>query len=108
MPIAVAGVAAVRAALPVAGAAHRVGIGRHQRFREGLDHLPEQVRAGPGQLLGHPARQVDTRCCGHRVLLVEDLWKDFKQDHAVAVSRHDATHINAELADHVGGRNSGT
>ena len=28
------------------------------------------------------------------VLLVEDLWKDFKQDHAVAVSRHDATHID--------------
>ena len=38
--------------------------------------------------------------------LSEDLWKDFKQDHAVAVSRHDATHINAELAHHVGGRNS--
>jgi len=28
------------------------------------------------------------------VLLVEDLWKDFKQDHAMAASHHDATLID--------------
>jgi len=39
------------------------------------------------------------------VLLVEDLWKDFKQDHAMAVSHHDATHIDEELAHHFHGRN---
>jgi hypothetical protein len=92
--------------LAVAGATDRVRVGRHQRLGEGLDHLPQQVRAGLGQLLGHPAGQVDTRCCGHRVLLVEDLWKDFQQDHAVAASGHDATHINEERAHHFPGRNS--
>jgi hypothetical protein len=34
-------------------------------------------------------------------------WKDFKEDHAVAVSYHHATHINPELVHHaadVGGK----
>jgi hypothetical protein len=58
--------------------------------------VPEQVRAGLGQLLSHPAGQVDARCCGHRVTPSRRSLEGLQQDHAVAVSRYDATHINKE------------
>src|SRR3954447_12367113 len=35
-----------------------------------------------------------------------DLSQELSEDHAVAVSHHDATHINAGLAHHLQGRNS--
>ena len=39
LPITIAGVAPVQAGLAVTGAAHRIGVGRHQRLGECLQHL---------------------------------------------------------------------
>ena len=77
-----------------------VRIGGHQRPGQGLDHVPEQVPAGLGKLLSHPAGQVDTRAglrSSHNSLSKRSC-KGLIQDHAVAVSRYGATHVNEEIA----------
>jgi hypothetical protein len=82
-PIAVAAVGPALAALAVAGAADRVGLGAHEGVDEGLQHLPQQVRAGLGQLLVQEAGRVDTAGSGHRVELLKDCGRS-PEDHAVA------------------------
>jgi hypothetical protein len=44
-PVAVAGVAALIAALAVTGAADRVSLRAHQRLSKRPDHFPEKIRA---------------------------------------------------------------
>src|SRR6185503_10500495 len=66
-PVAVAGVRALLGPDAVLGAAHRIGLGTHQRLHERGDHLPQQIRTRLTQLLSQPTGQVDTRWCGHRV-----------------------------------------
>jgi hypothetical protein len=44
-PVTVAGVSSVRVSLTVTGAAHRIGVCRHQRLGECLQHGPKKIRA---------------------------------------------------------------
>lgn len=70
MPVAVAGVDPVGAALAVAGAAHRLGLRREQRIDERGEQITHQIRARLGQLLGQELGRVDTGSSGHRGVLL--------------------------------------
>ena len=71
------------------------------------DHLPQQIRRRLRQLLGQPTGQVNTGWCGHRADSSSRVpWSELVEDHAVAVSHHDATHTTAKIKHHVRGRNS--
>src|SRR5690606_13242883 len=67
---AVAGVDPLRGPFTVAGAAHRVGLGREQRVDERGEQITQQIRAGLIQLLGQELRGVDTGNSGHRCVLL--------------------------------------
>ncbi len=85
--VAVAPVHALRAGLPVRGAAHGVGLGRHQRVHERLQQLAQQIRRRLGELFLQQARRVDTSSDGHRrVPFLESVVRDHSKDHAVAVA----------------------
>ena len=77
----------------------------HQRLSERGHHRPEQIRTGLRELLLQPARHIDTGSCGHRVAPSHrDLWSELNEDHAVAVSPHDAR-SPAQTGHHLRGRN---
>ena len=86
-PVAVAGVGPLRRALPVGSAADRVGLGRHQRLHERVQHRPEQVGLGVLQVLGHERRQVNrVGVDGHRGDSFSRTSQGLLKDHAVAVA----------------------
>ena len=60
---------------------------RHQRVDERGQQLPQQIRAGLGQLLVQEAGRVDTARCGHRVDLLRTV-EGLQEDHAVAALTH--------------------
>src|SRR4029453_18777767 len=93
------------AALPVAGVAQRFRLHAHQRLGEDLNHLPQQVRTCLLQLLLHPPDDVvvHTGPSGHRELLSRDPCSVLFEDHAVAVSAHDATPNDYAVVHHVWG-----
>ncbi|MDQ2875954.1 MAG: hypothetical protein M3Y33_14670 [Actinomycetota bacterium] len=71
------GIAAVVAALAVAGPANRVCLDARKGLGELGDHRPQKIRAGPCELLFQSAGYVDTGSCGHRVTPSHrDLWSD--------------------------------
>jgi hypothetical protein len=58
----------------------------------------KQIGACLGQLLFQPARYIDTGNCGHRVTPAHrDLWSELNENHAMAVSHHDATLNNERI-----------
>ena len=77
--------AALLGALPVAGAAHRVGVGTHHRLREGADHFPEQVRARRAQVL--PRNSVTSMLGPSAIVLIlsSSPGSELVEDHAMAV-----------------------
>src|SRR4051794_22457116 len=83
--VAVAGVDPLGRAGAVLGAADRVGLGGHEGVDEGPEHLPQQIRAGLGQLLVQKVGRIDTARSGHRVELLKDCGRS-PEDHAVAAS----------------------
>src|SRR5690606_27461239 len=85
VPVAVAGVDPLRGPFTVAGAAHRVGLGREQRVDERGEQITQQIRAGLIQLLGQELRGVDTGNSGHRCVLLRGWLSEIaRRIHAVA------------------------
>ena len=105
VPVAVAGVRPLRAGLPVPGAAHRVGVGGHQRLDERGQHLTHQIRAGLGQLLVQEPDRVDTWDSGHRGVLFESVVRDHSKDHAVTALHLCSDTITGLPVHHSGGHN---
>jgi hypothetical protein len=91
LPVTITGIGPVAAPLAVTGAADRISLRGHQRLRERLHRLPEQIRARPGQLLvQHP----DISTLEAIAWLLISILGRFSEDHAVAVSPHDATPVS--------------
>jgi len=80
--------------LPILTLLSFVGLRRHQRLGERLDHQPQRVRVHSGELplelltCGHTGKD------GHRVFLLQDL-QSISKDHPMAVSRTGDTPIRA-------------
>ena len=70
VPVPVAGVHPLRAAFAVAGAAHRVRLGAHQRLDERRQHRTQQIRARRRELVGQHTDGSIGWGCGHRVVLL--------------------------------------
>ena len=82
-PIPVTGVRAGLRTLLVTRPAGRIGVGAHQRLRERLEHLTQQVRTGLGQLL---VQNEGRSILGLAVIVVspfEDSLVGISENHAV-------------------------
>ena len=91
--------------LAVVGATDRIRLRAHQRLDEPLQHRAQQIRAGLREVLVQPAGRVDTWLSGHRGVSSSRVPStDLVEDHAVAVSRHDATLTKLYAVHHVNGR----
>jgi hypothetical protein len=87
VPVAVAHVYPLRADFAVAGAAERVGLGRHQRVGEHLDHPGQQVTAAVGlEVLAHQPSSVHLVGDCHRIISLEFLGRFSKVDAVVVAS----------------------
>jgi hypothetical protein len=89
VPVAVSAVDPLFGAFAIAGAAHGVGLGAHQRLDERGHQLAQHVRARLGELVGQHRGRIDTLDRGHRVRTPSDLV--VLKDHAVTVLVPDTT-----------------
>ena len=109
VPVPVAVIGALGAALAVSGAAQRVGFGAHQGVDERGQQLAQHIGVGGGESFGQHRRPVDIVGSGHRVDSFARVTLDgLSKNHAMTFN-HSATtrrHLDqARLVHHSAGRN---
>jgi hypothetical protein len=88
-------------ALAGGGAANLVGLRGHHRVRQRRDHLPQQIRDAEARCCSNNA--AGSKLCGAAIVVILSLSSlvGTHDDHAVVVSRHDATPLTSEELVHL-------
>jgi hypothetical protein len=89
------------------GTTDLISLRRHPRVRKRGNHFPEQIRARRGQVLFQHPGGGSTLCGAAIVVILSRVpWSVLHENHAVAVSHHDATPLTSEkLVHHLRRRN---